>query len=104
MNSACNIDVIEWLKSQQAYSDYSQELCWRILKILQVFVLKQRYAEFLSFYPEVRLYIWTCPYLNVKLKIMMWSLFHHLGFVARFMIALRNLRLRLMKFIGSDIK
>lgn len=93
------LDVIDWLKSRNAYSDFSQELCWRILKILQLLVLKSRYAEFLSFYPEVRFYIWSCPYLNVKLKIMMWSLFHHLGFVARFMIALRNIRLSVVEFI-----
>lgn len=95
------LDAIKWLKLKNAYSDFSQELCWRILKTLQVFVLKSRYAEFLSFYPEVRFYIWSCPYLNIKLKIMMWSLFHHLGFVARVMIALRNIRLFFVRHLGS---
>lgn len=93
------LDVIDWLKSRNAYSDFSQELCWRILKILQLLVLKSRYTEFLAVYPDARHYIWSCPYVNVKLKIMMWSLFHHLGFVARFMIALRNIRLSVVEFI-----
>ena len=65
------LDNIEWFKLKSAYSDYSQEMCWRLLKILQGFVLRSRYAEFLSVYPEARFYIWSCPYLNVKLKIMM---------------------------------
>lgn len=95
------LDAIEWFKSKNAYSDYSRELCWRILKILQKYVLESRYTEFRSFYPEISQYIWSCPYLNHKLKIMMWSLFHHLGFIARFMITIRNLKSSVMKSARS---
>lgn len=44
-------------------------------KMLQKFVLESRYTEFLSVYPKDRFNIWSCPYLNVKLKIMKWNLY-----------------------------
>lgn len=87
------LDVIDFFKRRSAYSDYKKQLCWRILKSKQEWVLDTAtYNKFLDFYPESHKYIISCPYLNVKLKIMMWSLTHRLTVVSRFMLLLRKIR------------
>ena len=40
-----------------------------------------RHDEFLKIYPEGHNHIWDCPYINKKLKIMMWCLTHHLSWI-----------------------
>ena len=86
-------DVIDFFKRRSAYSDYKKQLCWRILKSKQEWALDTAtYNKFLDFYPESHKYIISCPYLNVKLKIMMWSLTHRLAVVSRFMLLLRKIR------------
>ena len=89
------LDVIEYYKNQGFYELYAQELCWRVLKSKQEWVLDEStYHLFLNMHPESHRYIWSCPYINVKLKIMMWSLSHHCTIVARFMLLLRKIRHR----------
>lgn len=87
------LDVINYLKKQHAYKIYDKQLCWRILKSKQEYVLNRNtYSKFLQLYPESHKYIWSCPFINIKLKIMMWSLVHHLPIVARTMLFLRYLK------------
>lgn len=90
------MDSISWIKDKGLYDSLEQELCWRVLKSSQELVLDtSTYQEFLSLYPQSHRYIWSCPYLNLKLKIMMWCLSHHLSLVSRFMLLARGLRIRL---------
>lgn len=87
------LDVIDYLKRRGEYSNYEKQLCWRVLKSKQEMVLDiNTYSDFLQFYPESHRYILSCPYLNVKLKIMMWSLTHHLSCISKFMLLLRRLK------------
>lgn len=88
------LDVIDYLKNQGVYEKYKKQLCWRILKSKQEWVLKtETYNRFLKFYPESNQYIWSCPFIyNLKLRIMMWCLVHHLSLISRFMLLLRFLR------------
>lgn len=87
------LDVIDYFKSQGVYSLYKKQLCWRILKVIQEWVLStSTYNQFLNFYPDCHQYICSCPYLNAKLKIMMWCLVHHLSLISRFMLVLRFLK------------
>lgn len=89
------MDAIDWLKDAGLYDALDREMCWRVLKSSQELVLdSSTYNEFLSLYPQSHRYVWSCPYLNLKLKIMMWCLCHNLTAVSRFMLLIRNLRMR----------
>lgn len=87
------MDVINYFKEKGVYDKFAKPLCWRILKGKQELVLDtDTYDEFLSIHPDSHRYIWSCPFINTKLKIMMWSLTHHMGLIARFLLVLRNTR------------
>lgn len=87
------LDVIDYLKRRGEYSNYEKQLCWRVLKSKQEMILDiNTYSDFLQFYPESHRYILSCPYLNIKLKIMMWSLTHHLSYISRLMLLFRHLK------------
>lgn len=91
-------DVIEWFKGRNEFQWYIKEMSWRILKSKRELVLStDTYAEFLSIFPESHDYIWSCPWLNFKLKLMMWCLVHHLGFVSVAMLKLRGIKALLHK-------
>lgn len=69
------LETIEFFKEHGLLEEYEQELSWRILKSKQELVLdSSRHDEFLEIFPTSHKYIWTCPYINKKLKIMMWLL------------------------------
>lgn len=52
-------------------------LSWRVLKNKQDLVLfPDKHEEYLKFFPVSRKYIWSCPFCNRKIKIMMWMLTH----------------------------
>ena len=52
-------------------------LSWRVLKNKQDLVLfPNKHEEFLKFFPVSRKYIWSCPFCNIKIKVMMWMLTH----------------------------
>lgn len=87
------LDVINYFKLQGVYQLYEKQLCWRILKSTQELVLNtSTYNQFLNFYPDCHQYICSCPFINTKLKIMMWCLVHHLSLISRFMLVLRFLK------------
>lgn len=89
------LDVIDYFKKEGVYQYYKKQLCWRILKSKQEWVLStSTYNKFLDLYPESHNYILSCPFLNIKLKIMMWCLVHHVGVISKFMLLLRYLKNR----------
>lgn len=86
-------DIINYLKDKDLYNVYEKQMGWRILKSKQEWMLKScDYDKFLDFHPESHKYIWSCPFINFKLKIMMWSLTHNFSFISKFMLLLRYLR------------
>lgn len=92
------LDIIEWFKGRNELPQYIKEMSWRILKSKQELVLNTAtYNDFLSISPESHDYIWSCPWLNFKLKLMMWCLVHHLGFISRSMLKLRGIKALLHK-------
>lgn len=94
-----NLDIIAFFIKEGVYNVYAKPLCWRLLKSVQEFVLDKRtYNRFLLTHPDSHKYIWSCPYLNLKIKIMMWSLTHNLRFVAELFLFARNIRLQLSNF------
>lgn len=87
------LDVINYFKERGVYQDYAKQLGWRILKSKQEWVLSVKtYDKFFKLHPDCHKYIWSCPYINLKLKIMMWSLTHHFSLISRFMLFLRFLK------------
>lgn len=86
-------DIIGWFRHSAMYSHYEKPLSWRVLKSKQEFILDRRkWKDFLNFYPESGKYILSCPFLNFKLKVMMWCVTHRMGFVTEFLLFLRNLK------------
>lgn len=69
------LETIDFFEKEGVISDYEIELSWRILKSKQELVLdKARHKEFCEIYPISHKYIFGCPYINKKMKIMMWLL------------------------------
>ena len=63
------LETIEFFEKEGVGELYKKEMSWRVLKSTHDSVLyHDRYNEFLSIYPESHKYIWSCPYLNLKLK------------------------------------
>lgn len=87
------IDIINYLKEKGLYKYYEKQMSWRVLKSKQEWILDRgTYNKFLNLHPDSHKYIWSCPFINFKLKVMMWSLTHHLSIISRFMLILRRLR------------
>lgn len=87
------LDVIKYFKNLGVYNLYNKELCWRVLKSTQEWILDTgTHKFFLEYYPESHQYILSCPYLNIKQKIMMWCLTHHLALITNSIILLRNIK------------
>lgn len=86
------LDVINYLKAESEYDAYAKQLCWRILKAKQEWILDICYHElFMQTYPECHKYIRSCPMINDKLKFMMWCKVHHFGSITRSIIKLRKI-------------
>lgn len=87
------LDIIYWFNKENTLSHYIKEMSWRVLKSKQELILKTKtYGEFLALFPQSHNYIWSCPWLNFKLKLMMWCLVHHLKPVSILMLKLRNIK------------
>ena len=96
-------DTIDMFKIKGEYDKYAEALSWRLLNSEKELVLdRETYSIFLTTHPDSHKYIGSCPYLNFKTKIMMWSLSHRLRFIAEFLLLIRNMKLRFVNTFGSD--
>jgi glycosyltransferase involved in cell wall biosynthesis len=92
------MDTIDLFQREGRYNEYSEALSWRLLKSKQDLVLNENtYDKFLSMHPDSHRYIWSCPYINVKIKIMMWALSHNLKFIAELFLLARKIKMKLFK-------
>lgn len=74
-----NIDAVHFFEQRGEVDLYKRGLSWRILKSKQDLTLSpERHQEFLMIFPLSHKEILRCPYLNRKIKCMMWLLTHHL--------------------------
>ena len=86
-------NLIEWLIKENEYEHYADLLNWKILNSKQEWLLNTKdFSKFLEIMPESNNFILTCPYLNVKLKIMGWCLVRHLSFISVTFLFLRHLK------------
>ena len=87
------MDIINWFREERTFDNYIKQMSWRILKSKQELVLNTAtYSDFFKLFPESHAYIVSCPWLNKKIKIMMWCLAHHLKLVSRMIVGFRKLK------------
>lgn len=74
--------ILNYFKDNGVYEIYAPSLYSRILHDYQRMVLEPSlHKEFRKIYPEKKHFIWQCTTINLKLKIIMWCLTHHMSFV-----------------------
>lgn len=85
-------DIINFFKQLGVYDSFKKSMAWRSLKATQELMLDTKtFNEFCSYNPDKKKYIFSCPFINSKLKIIAWCLTHRLRFVASGIIGMRNL-------------
>lgn len=88
----CDLDIISFFTKENVINSFKDKLSWLVLREKQSLILDStKHKEFLLIYPESHTYIWSCPYLNVKIKLMMWLLTHHMGILVRRINTLRRI-------------
>ena len=85
------LDTLAFLEKEQLLEEYEREMSWRILKSTNDCIYHNRYKDFLIIYPGAHEHIWSCPYINVKTKLLLWMLTHKMKPLAIFIIKLRDL-------------
>lgn len=85
------LETIIFFSEQGCINNYVREMSWRILKSKQELILdRDRHIEFLNIYPISHIYIWTCPYINKKIKFMMWLLVKKMDKILNLIIKMRT--------------
>lgn len=75
------------------------------MKSVQEYVLdKNSYDKFMTIHPDTHQFIWDCPYLNVKIKIMMWALSNRLQFIAEMFLFARYIKLKFLVILTNAYK
>ena len=88
---AVYLDIIHFFQTHNNYQNYERAMSWRVLKAKQFWVLKKEtWNEYLTLLPESKKYIWSCPFINRKLKIMSWCLTHNLRWITNVIIYMRK--------------
>lgn len=83
--------ILQYFKDNGVYDKYAPALYARILHDYQRMVLDpSQHQEFLKIYPDKKNYIWKSTTINLKLKIMMWCLTHHMSFLTYVLCVVRN--------------
>lgn len=85
------LSVAQFFKDNNIYDEFRDIVSWKILRAKQDYVLDVKtHEKFLSIYPECHGYIFSCPTINNKIKIMMWLLTHKMGWITRAIVRFRN--------------
>lgn len=88
----CYSEMIDFFEAQGCKDDYIQELSWKILRCQQDWVLNpDLHQDFYARFPESHKYIWSCPFINIKMKIMMWMLTHRMRPIVLAFLRFRNI-------------
>ena len=84
-------NIITYLKRNKFIGFCEESISWRFLNAVQGLVLNDRtFLEFKNAHPETHKFIWSCPYLNKKIKFMMWCLDRNLDFIVFIIVYLRR--------------
>ena len=72
-------DTIRFFKEQGVYEDYRKVMSWRVLKSTQELLLDPSgHQQFLELFNDGRGFIFSCPFVNTKIKMLAWMMTHKL--------------------------
>lgn len=72
-------DIIRFFKEQNVYPDFKKVMNWRVLKSAQELLLDPAGLDrFQELYKDGENDMWSCPFVNTKIKILAWLMTHHL--------------------------
>ena len=72
-------DTIRFFKEQGVYEDYRRVMSWRVLKSAQQLLLDPAgHQRFMELFNDGREFIFSCPFVNRKIKMLAWMLTHNL--------------------------
>ena len=72
-------DTIRFFKEQGVYEDYRKVMSWRTLKSAQELLLDpSEHHRFMELFNDGKEFIFFCPFVNKKIKILAWLITHNL--------------------------
>ena len=72
-------DTIHFFKEQGVYEDYRKVMSWRTLKSAQELLLDpSEHHRFMELFNDGKEFIFSCPFVNKKIKILAWLITHNL--------------------------
>ena len=72
-------DTIHFFKEQGVYEDYRKVMSWRVLKSAQELLLApSEHQRFMELFIDGKEFIFSCPFVNKKIKILAWLITHNL--------------------------
>ena len=72
-------DTIRFFKEQGVYEDYRKVMSWRVLKSAQELLLDpSEHQRFMELFNDGKEFIFSCPFVNKKIKILAWLITHNL--------------------------
>ena len=72
-------DTIRFFKEQGVYEDYRRVMSWRVLKSAQELLLDPAgHQRFMELFNDGREFIFSCPFVNRKIKMLAWMMTHNL--------------------------
>ena len=85
-------EIIDFFRSHGEIDTYKKTMSWRTLKAAQDMTLNtSRFEEFKNYNPDKKNYIWDCPFIGFKLKVLAWLITHNCEPTARIIIHLRKI-------------
>lgn len=86
------LEILDFFRNQGELETYKKVMAWRTLKTSNGMTLDlSRFDEFKKYNPDKKDYIWDCPFIEFKLKILAWLITHNCEPIARIIIRLREL-------------
>ena len=72
-------DTIRFFKEQGVYEDYRKVMSWRVLKSAQELLLDPTgHKRFMELFNDGKEFIFFCPFVNKKIKMLAWLITHNL--------------------------
>ena len=72
-------DTIRFFKEQGVYEDYRKVMSWRVLKSAQELLLDPTgHKRFMELFNDGKEFIFSCPFVNKKIKMLAWLITHNL--------------------------
>lgn len=85
-------EIIDFFRNKGELEKYIKTMSWRTLKASQDMTLNpSRFEEFKNYNPDKKNYIWNCPFIGFKIKMLSWLITHGCTFITSIIIRLRKL-------------